>query len=104
MLLGFWLMFLNLRRQHQWKCSGHTLPQQCLRLEKSLTGDTENDIDICGMELLTEIKSVVKVITRNMIPLEVLSLLYDVQLVEFYPNLCIALCIFFDDASDSCCL
>ena len=66
--------------------SGHTLQQQCLQLEKSLTGDTEDDIDICGMELLTEIKSVVKVITRTMMHLEVLSLLYDMQVVEFYPN------------------
>ena len=66
--------------------SGHTLQQQCLQLEKSLTGDTEDDIDICGMELLTEIKSVVKVITRTMMHLKVLSLLYDMQVVEFYPN------------------
>ena len=72
------------------------LQNHCTRLQKILTIQNEDGMenDICGQELVNEIKSVGKVLSQKMTPMEVIRLLHNLQIAEYYPNLHIALKIF----------
>ena len=70
------------------------LLNHCLKLDKALTqtyeNKEENDVDVSGKDLLMEIKSFGKVLAHETSPQETLEQLYDLQLQQSFPNLCVA--------------